>query len=113
VKLESVVRVLFFLTARRSTHVLFSPQVDGRNILTVEGLSKDGKLDRLQESFMDHDGVHCGFCTPGMLLSAKALLDANHHPDEAQIRTAISGNLCRCTGYVQIVEAIDGAAKKG
>jgi carbon-monoxide dehydrogenase small subunit len=86
--------------------LILAPQVDGRNILTVEGLSKDGKLDRLQESFMDHDAVHCGFCTPGMLLSAKALLDTDPHPDETQIRTAISGNLCRCTGYVQIVEAI-------
>lgn len=86
--------------------LVLAPQVEGREILTVEGLMQDGKLDLLQESFMDHDAVHCGFCTPGMLLSAKALLDANPHPDETTIRTAISGNLCRCTGYVQIVEAI-------
>jgi aerobic carbon-monoxide dehydrogenase small subunit len=86
--------------------LVLAPQIDGRNILTVEGLMQDGRLDPLQESFMDHDAVHCGFCTPGMLLSAKALLDANPHPDETEIRTAISGNLCRCTGYVQIVDAI-------
>jgi len=87
--------------------LVLAPQVDGREILTVEGLVKDGKLDPLQESFMDHDAVHCGFCTPGMLLSAKGLLDAAHHPDETEIRTAIAGNLCRCTGYVQIVDAIN------
>jgi carbon-monoxide dehydrogenase small subunit len=86
--------------------LVLAPQVDGRNILTVEGLTRDGKLDPLQESFMDHDAVHCGFCTPGVLMSAKALLDANPRPDETEIRTTISGNLCRCTGYVQIVEAI-------
>lgn len=91
--------------------LILAPQVDGREILTVEGLSTDGKLDPLQESFMDHDAVHCGFCTPGMLLSAKALLKENPHPSEAEIRTAISGNLCRCTGYVQIVEAIEATSK--
>jgi len=88
------------------------PQIDGKKVLTVEGLAKDGKLHPLQESFMDHDAVHCGFCTPGMLMSAKALLDKNPNPDEKEIRTAISGNLCRCTGYVQIVEAIKNAATK-
>jgi carbon-monoxide dehydrogenase small subunit len=92
--------------------LVLAPQVDGRNILTVEGLIQDERLDPLQESFMDHDAVHCGFCTPGMLMSAKTLLDANPHPDETEIRTGISGNLCRCTGYVQIVEAIESAAKK-
>jgi len=89
-----------------------APQIDRREVLTVEGLMIDGQLDPLQESFMDHDAVHCGFCTPGMLLSAKALLDRNPHPDEKEIRTAISGNLCRCTGYVQIVEAIRDASAK-
>jgi carbon-monoxide dehydrogenase small subunit len=88
------------------------PQIDGKEVLTVEGLAKDGKLHPLQESFMDHDAVHCGFCTPGMLMSAKALLDKNPDPDEKEIRTAISGNLCRCTGYVQIVEAINDALEK-
>ncbi len=82
------------------------PQIDGKEILTVEGLMEKGKLHPLQESFLDHDAVHCGFCTPGMLMSAIALLNKNPNPDEKEIRTAISGNLCRCTGYVQIVEAV-------
>ncbi len=92
--------------------LILLPQIDGREILTVEGLMDDGGLHPLQESFLDHDAVHCGFCTPGMLMSAKALLDQNLHPGGHEIRTAIAGNLCRCTGYVQIVEAIDDAAKK-
>jgi carbon-monoxide dehydrogenase small subunit len=91
--------------------LVLAPQIDGKKILTVEGLMSNGILDRLQESFMDHDAAHCGFCTPGMLMSAKALLDKNGHPSEEDIRIAISGNLCRCTGYVQIVEAIKDAAK--
>jgi aerobic carbon-monoxide dehydrogenase small subunit len=90
--------------------LVLAPQIHGHTVLTVEGLMKDGKLDPLQESFLDHDAAHCGFCTPGMLLSAKALLNESPHPDEREIRTAISGNLCRCTGYVQIVEAIDSVA---
>jgi carbon-monoxide dehydrogenase small subunit len=86
--------------------LVLAPQIDGRTILTVEGLARGGELSALQRSFMDHDAAHCGFCTPGMLMSAKALLEANPDPDETAIRTAISGNLCRCTGYVQIVDAI-------
>ena len=86
--------------------LVLAPQIAGREVTTVEGLMLDGRLHPLQESFLDHDAVHCGFCTPGMLLSAKALLDQNPHPTEAEIRTAISGNLCRCTGYQQIVDAI-------
>jgi carbon-monoxide dehydrogenase small subunit len=82
------------------------PQIDGKEVMTVEGLMENGKLHPLQESFINHDAVHCGFCTPGMLMSAKALLDKTPNPDEKEIRTAISGNLCRCTGYMQIVEAI-------
>jgi len=88
------------------------PQIDGKEVFTVEGLAKDGKLHPLQESFMNHDAIHCGFCTPGMLMSAKALLEKNPNPNEKEIRTAISGNLCRCTGYVQIVEAINYASEK-
>ena len=86
--------------------LVLAPQVDGQEILTVEGLAEGNQLHPLQESFLDHDAVHCGFCTPGMLLSAKDLLD--HHPDpvEEDIRIAISGNLCRCSGYQQIVDAI-------
>jgi len=91
--------------------LVLAPQIAGREVLTVEGLAQDGKLHPLQESFLDHDAAHCGFCTPGMLLSAKALLDWNPRPTETEIRTAISGNLCRCTGYQQIVEAIAKAAK--
>jgi xanthine dehydrogenase iron-sulfur cluster and FAD-binding subunit A len=86
--------------------LVLAPQIDGREILTVEGLAQNGKLHPLQESFLDHDAVHCGFCTPGMLLSAKALLDRTPKPTETEIRTAISGNLCRCTGYQQIVQSI-------
>jgi xanthine dehydrogenase iron-sulfur cluster and FAD-binding subunit A len=86
--------------------LVLAPQIDGRKVVTVEGLAQEGRPHPLQESFLDHDAVHCGFCTPGMLLSAKALLDWNPRPTEAEIRTAISGNLCRCTGYQQIVQAI-------
>lgn len=92
--------------------LVLTPQIDGREVLTVEGLMQNGKLHPLQESFLNHDAVHCGFCTPGMLMSAKALLDKNPNPTEEEIRIAISGNLCRCTGYVQIVEAIKSAAEK-
>lgn len=86
--------------------LVLAPQIDGRSVATVEGLMRGDALSPLQESFMDHDAAHCGFCTPGMLMSAQALLDETPRPDEAAIRKAISGNLCRCTGYVQIVEAI-------
>ena len=89
-----------------------APQIAGRTVTTVEGLKADGRLAPLQESFLDHDAVHCGFCTPGMLLSAKALLDRNPQPTEMEIRTAISGNLCRCTGYQQIVDAIRHAGRR-
>ena len=86
--------------------LVLAGQADGASILTVEGLAPDGRLTPLQESFLDHDAVHCGFCTPGMLMSAQAFLAAHPEADEEAIRAAIAGNLCRCTGYVQIVEAI-------
>lgn len=89
--------------------LVLAPQINGHSVMTVEGLMKAGVLNPLQESFLDHDAVHCGFCTPGMLMSAQGLLDTNPHPDETEIRTAIGGNLCRCTGYVQIVDAIKNA----
>lgn len=92
--------------------LVLAPQIDGQEILTVEGLADGEKLHPLQESFLNHEAVHCGFCTPGMLLSAKELLDENPEPTEEEIRLAISGNLCRCTGYVQIVEAIEAASSK-
>ena len=85
-------------------------EAQGQSILTIEGLEKEGKLDPLQQAFIDHFAVQCGFCTPAMILSAKALLDKNPRPTEEEVREAISGNLCRCTGYVKIVEAIMAAA---
>ena len=82
-------------------------EVKGAEIITVEGLAKNGdSLDLLQQAFIDHGAVQCGFCTPGMLMSAKALLDRNPHPDEADVRRGINGNICRCTGYQKIVAAI-------
>ncbi len=92
--------------------LVLAPQVDGQDILTVEGLADGERLHALQESFLDHEAVHCGFCTPGMLMSAKELLDENPTPTEGDIRLAISGNLCRCTGYVQIVEAIEATSAR-
>jgi len=79
---------------------------EGKQIQTVEGLEKDGLLHPLQQSFIDHDAIQCGYCTPGLLMMSKALLDENPHPTEAEVRAGIAGNLCRCTGYVKIVEAI-------
>ncbi|MBN2543709.1 (2Fe-2S)-binding protein [bacterium] len=86
--------------------LVLAPQTDGAEIITVEGLEENGELSKLQKSFIEHEAVHCGFCTPGMLMSAKALLDKNPNPTVEEIKTAIAGNLCRCTGYKQIVEAI-------
>ncbi len=86
---------------------MLAGQVDGCDIITLEGLSKDGEIDRIQQSFIDKGAVQCGFCTPGMILSAKALLMKNANPSRDEIRTAISGNLCRCTGYQKIIEAIE------
>ncbi|HZM26909.1 MAG TPA: (2Fe-2S)-binding protein [Gemmatimonadales bacterium] len=87
-------------------------QADGREVTTVEGLEKDGKLDPIQEGFWQEHGLQCGFCTPGMMLTSVALLKRNPRPSEADIRHAISGNLCRCTGYVNIVKAVQYAAAK-
>ncbi|UCC66983.1 MAG: (2Fe-2S)-binding protein [Deltaproteobacteria bacterium] len=87
--------------------LILAPKVDGREVITIEGIGEEGKLHPLQEAFLTHGAVQCGFCTPGMLLSAKALLDKNSHPSREEIEEAISGNLCRCTGYLQIVNAIE------
>jgi len=87
-------------------------QADGRSVETVEGLAEKGQLNRLQQAFVDHGAIQCGFCTPGMLMTATELLRANPAPSEDDIRQAISGNLCRCTGYQKIVEAIQQAAKE-
>ena len=87
-------------------------QADGRQVATVEGLEKDGKLHPIQEGFMQEHGLQCGYCTPGMMLTSSALLERNKNPSETEIREAISGNLCRCTGYVNIVKAVQYAAGK-
>jgi len=88
-------------------------EVEGKTVTTVEGLIGEGnRLHPLQEAFVENGGVQCGFCTPGMIMSAKALLDENPRPTEAEIKEGIAGNLCRCTGYVQIVESIKKAAEK-
>ena len=91
---------------------MFTVQADGGEILTVEGLIKDGQLHPLQEGFKEEHGLQCGFCTPGMLMSSYALLHNNPKPSEADIRWGISGNLCRCTGYQNIVRAVQYAADK-
>jgi carbon-monoxide dehydrogenase small subunit len=87
-------------------------QADGREVQTVEGLEKDGKLDPVQEGFYQEHGLQCGFCTPGMLMTSYALLKQRKKPGEDEIRHAISGNLCRCTGYVNIVKAVQYAAAR-
>ncbi len=90
--------------------LLFAIQLDGAEITTVEGLASGDRLHPIQEAFREHHGVQCGFCTPGLLLATKALLEENPLPTEAEIREAIAGNLCRCTGYHFVVEAIRAAA---
>jgi carbon-monoxide dehydrogenase small subunit len=91
---------------------LFAVQADGQSVETIEGVADGGQLHPLQEGFWEKHGLQCGYCTPGMIMSAKALLAKNPNPTEAEIRQGISGNLCRCTGYVKIVEAIQYAAEK-
>jgi aerobic carbon-monoxide dehydrogenase small subunit len=91
---------------------VFAVQANGRQLMTVEGLEQDGKLHPLQESFMSEHGLQCGYCTPGMLMTGYAFLQKNTKPSEDDIRRAISGNLCRCTGYVNIVKAVQHAAAK-
>lgn len=86
-------------------------KAQSKEVMTVEGLASAGELHPLQRAFIEHGAVQCGYCTPGMLMSAKALLDRNPHPSEEEIKEAISGNLCRCTGYVKIIEAIKAASQ--
>ena len=86
--------------------------VQGRKIMTIEGLSSDGELHPLQKAFVEKGAIQCGFCTPGMILTAKTFLDEHPDPSEGEVKKAISGNLCRCTGYVKIVEAILSVAEK-
>jgi carbon-monoxide dehydrogenase small subunit len=92
--------------------LVLAVEADGAEVQTIEGLAKVGELHRLQEAFVQYGAIQCGFCTPGMIMSAKALLDGNKNPTEEDIRRAIAGNLCRCTGYAKIVEAIKKCAEK-
>jgi len=92
--------------------LVLTPEVDGALVTTVEGLRKDGKLHPLQEAFMEKGAVQCGFCTSGMLMTAKALLDTNKRPTKKEITKTISSNICRCTGYKKILEAVEEAVKK-
>jgi carbon-monoxide dehydrogenase small subunit len=93
--------------------LVLAVQANGREILTIEGVKSDEGLHPLQDSFIRHGAIQCGFCTSGMILSGKHLLEKNPGPNETEVRTAISGNLCRCTGYQKIVEAIMDASEKG
>jgi carbon-monoxide dehydrogenase small subunit len=92
--------------------LMLAPEAQGRAVVTIEGIGQDGALHPLQQAFVDKGAVQCGFCIPGMIMAGKALLDANPAPSEAEIRRAISGNLCRCTGYTKIVEAIASVAAR-
>ncbi len=91
--------------------LVLAVEADGAAIVTVEGLMQDGRLGPLQQAMIDRGGVQCGFCTPGVLMSARALLDRNPNPDRDAIKDALRGNLCRCTGYVRIIEAVEAGAK--
>jgi len=93
--------------------LLMAPKVEGKRVETVEGLGTKDFLHPLQKSFIDHGAVQCGFCTPGILMSSKALLDRNSSPTREEIKESITGHLCRCTGYQQIIEAVEGASKQG
>ena len=92
--------------------LILAPQADGAVITTIEGIGNGGHLDLIQEAFIETGAVQCGFCTPGMILAAKKLLEENLHPDEEEIKRGISGNLCRCTGYQKIIDAIKLAANR-
>ena len=96
--------------AVHSCMILF-PQVEGREVVTIEGLAENGQLDIIQQAFMDNVAIQCGYCTPGMIMSTKGLLLKNPDPTDEEIRIALSGNICRCTGYVQTLAAVRQAAK--
>ena len=95
-----------------SSCIVLAVSAQGKSILTLESLSTNGRLHPLQESFIKHSAIQCGFCTPGMLLVAKALLDRNPHPARDEIKQVIAGNICRCTGYVKIIEAIEAVVQE-
>ena len=92
--------------------MMLAVQADGASLRTVEGLAEDGELTALQQSFSDHHALQCGYCTPGMLMSASSLLEQNPHPTEDEVRKALQGNICRCTGYVNIVEAVKAVGER-
>lgn len=93
--------------------LVLAVEADGAVIETVENLSKEGELHPLQQAFVEHNAIQCGFCTPGMIMSAKGLLDRNPHPTVDEVKEALAGNLCRCTGYIRIVDAVMDVVKKG
>jgi carbon-monoxide dehydrogenase small subunit len=93
--------------------LVLAPEADGKEIMTIEGLARGDQFHPLQEAFMEHGGIQCGFCTPGMILSAKALLDENPNPTDEEIRRGMAGNFCRCTGYTKIFESLKAAVRKG
>jgi carbon-monoxide dehydrogenase small subunit len=93
--------------------MVLAPEADGAEIVTIEGLGQDSRLDPLQEAFMATGATQCGFCTPGLLVNARALLDRNPDPGEDEIREALVGNLCRCTGYLRVIDAVQMAARAG
>lgn len=92
--------------------MILAGQLEGHDVVTIEGLEENGELDIIQQAFIDHVAIQCGYCTPGMIMSAKGLLLKNPNPTEEEIRIALSGNICRCTGYVQTVAAVKDAAKR-
>jgi aerobic carbon-monoxide dehydrogenase small subunit len=92
---------------------MFAVQADGAKIVTIEGLASDGNLHKVQEAFWNEHGLQCGFCTPGMIIASKQILDRNPEPTEEEIRKGLEGNICRCTGYQHIVNAVKAAAKAG
>jgi carbon-monoxide dehydrogenase small subunit len=96
-----------------SSCLTLAVEAEGKDIRTIEGVAKDGELSPLQQSFIDHGAIQCGFCTPGMVMSATALLEENPNPTEDEVRMGIAGNICRCTGYTKIVEAILAASEGG
>lgn len=91
--------------------MVLAAECDDADILTIEGLARDDRLDPIQQALIDHGGVQCGFCTPGLVLSIRALLDRSPMPEELEIREALAGNLCRCTGYLRVIEAVKQAAR--
>jgi aerobic carbon-monoxide dehydrogenase small subunit len=92
---------------------MFAVQANGANVITIEGLATNGKLHAMQEAFWNEHGAQCGFCTPGMIMTSKQIIDRNPNPTEAEIRHGLEGNICRCTGYQHIVNAVKAAAKAG